>query len=110
MVRSAWEKGKGGAASCLPKGKWLSGTWLTKWMGTVMGMPVPVSCLQPADFKWPAGGARAVCDTQALHDSHSELDFVVNNMIFDETELEINLHGYGVGAWSIMASHAQTSF
>ena len=45
-----------------------------------------------------------------MHDSHSELDFVVNNMIFDETELEINLHGYGIGAWSILASHAQTSF
>ena len=48
--------------------------------------------------------------TQALHDSHGELDFVVNNMIFDETELEINLHGYGIGAWSILASHAQRSF
>ena len=31
-------------------------------------------------------------------------------MVFDETELEINLHGYGIGAWSILASHAPRSF
>ena len=47
---------------------------------------------------------------QALHDEQGELDFVINNFIFDETELEINLHGYGIGAWSILASHAQRSF
>ena len=37
-------------------------------------------------------------------------DFALTNMIFDETELEINLHSFGHGSWSILASHAQMSF
>ena len=40
--------GKGKRRCCeLPSQRkmWLSGTWLTKWMGPVMGMPLLVSCL-----------------------------------------------------------------
>ena len=37
-------------------------------------------------------------------------DFALTNMIFDETELEINLKSFGLGPWSILASHAQMTF
>ena len=37
-------------------------------------------------------------------------DFALTNMIFDETELEINLKSFGLGSWSILASHAQMTF
>ena len=48
---------------------------------------------------------------QAKQDSGSgTLDFAINNIIFDETELEINLHSFGLGSWSILASHSQMSF
>ena len=36
--------------------------------------------------------------------------FALSNMIFDETELEICLQGFGVGAWSVLASHSQLTF
>ncbi|CAL1159390.1 unnamed protein product [Cladocopium goreaui] len=38
------------------------------------------------------------------------LKFAMTNMIFDETELEVNLQSFGLGAWSILASHAQLTF
>lgn len=48
---------------------------------------------------------------QAQRDSGADgMDFALTNMIFDETELEINLHSFGVGSWSILASHAQMTF
>ena len=34
-------------------------------------------------------------------------DFALPNMIFDETELEMNLKSFGLGSWSILASNAQ---
>ena len=37
-------------------------------------------------------------------------DFALTNMIFDETELEINLKSFGLGSWSILASNAQMTF
>jgi hypothetical protein len=37
-------------------------------------------------------------------------DFALTNMIFDETELEMNLKSFGLGSWSILASHAQMTF
>ena len=37
-------------------------------------------------------------------------DVALTNMIFDETELEINLKSFGLGSWSILASHAQMTF
>lgn len=48
---------------------------------------------------------------QAKHDAGADgMDFALTNMIFDETELEINLHSFGVGSWSVLASHAQMTF
>ena len=48
---------------------------------------------------------------QAKHDANQgEMQFALTNMIFDETELELNLHEYGQGAWSVLASHAQMAF
>ena len=38
------------------------------------------------------------------------LAFAISNMIFDETELELTLSGFGAGCWSVLASHAQLSF
>lgn len=38
------------------------------------------------------------------------IHFALTNCIFDETELEINLHEYGLGEWSILASHSQMTF
>ena len=37
-------------------------------------------------------------------------DVALTNMIFDETELEINLKSFGLGSWSILASHVQMTF
>ena len=48
---------------------------------------------------------------QAKYDTNQgEMQFALTNMIFDETELELNLHEYGQGAWSVLASHAQMAF
>ena len=48
---------------------------------------------------------------QAKHDANQgEMQFALTNMIFDEAELELNLHEYGQGAWSVLASHAQMAF
>lgn len=38
------------------------------------------------------------------------IQFALTNCIFDETELEINLHEFGLGEWSILASHSQLTF
>ena len=38
------------------------------------------------------------------------LPFALTNMLFDETELELNLPNYGQGSWSILASHSQMTF
>ncbi|CAJ1376127.1 unnamed protein product [Effrenium voratum] len=35
--------------------------------------------------------------------------FHILNIMFDETELDVALHGLGPGTWSILASHAQIS-
>lgn len=39
-----------------------------------------------------------------------EIHHALVNMIFDETELEVNLHSFGLGAWSILASECQMTF
>ena len=45
-----------------------------------------------------------------LEQHEDGLEYALTNMMFDETELEINLHEVGLGAWSILASHSQMTF
>lgn len=50
---------------------------------------------------------------QAAHEAprgDHVFDFALTTFMFDETELEVNLYELGLGAWSVLASHAQVSF
>ena len=47
---------------------------------------------------------------QLHHDGDGPLDFAVLNMMFDETELELDMGSEGEAAWSVLASHSQITF
>ena len=60
-------------------------------------------------FKGQQAGLQRLIESQQDADGFA-FDFAMINCIFDETELEVNLHEYGLGEWSILASHSQMSF
>ena len=44
---------------------------------------------------------------QAQHEAGGSCSYVLCNMMFDETELEVSVTDFGPAAWSILASHSQ---
>ena len=57
------------------------------------------------DKEQKEGWARQVA--QAQHDAGGRLSYVLCNMMFDETELEVSVQDFGPGQWNILASHTQ---
>ncbi len=47
------------------------------------------------------------CVLQAHQEANGTLAYAISNMVFDETELEVFVEGFGPALWSILASHAQ---
>ena len=57
------------------------------------------------DKEQKEGWARHVA--QGQHDSGGRLSYVLCNMMFDETELEVHVQDFGPGQWNVLASHTQ---
>ena len=47
------------------------------------------------------------CLKQAHQEAQGTLAYAISNMVFDETELEVFVEGFGPALWSILASHSQ---
>ena len=47
------------------------------------------------------------CVAQAEHEGGGRCSYTINNIIFDEAEIEISVEDFGPALWNVLASHSQ---
>ena len=55
-------------------------------------------------------GVKKILDQLTSASGGAPLAFAISNLMFDESEFDLNVKGCGEGAWSVLASHAQVTY